>query len=141
MLRDALTALESRRVRYLLAGGWNTLFGYGAGVSLYLLLSKHLHIAIISILANAISITMSFVTYKIFVFRSKGRWVIEYLRSYVVYGSAAIFGVGFLWLLVKGLDLNIWIAQAVVIIATIGISYFGHGIFTFRSDASGRSRQ
>lgn len=84
---------------------------------------------------------MSFLTYKLFVFRSKGRWWGEYLRSYVVYGAAALVGVLLLWFLVRGLGVNIWLAQGAVVGGVVLISYLGHASFTFRSDANDRSTQ
>ena len=78
--------LERRPLRYLLAGGWNTVFGYATSVGLYALLADMLHITLIAGIASIVSITMSFLTYKIFVFKTSGNWLIEYGRSYLVYG-------------------------------------------------------
>jgi len=41
--------LETSKVRYLIAGVWNTIFGYSLGVVLFLLLTDAVHTAIISI--------------------------------------------------------------------------------------------
>lgn len=124
--------LDRREVRYLLAGGWNTLFGYFCGVALYLLLSPILHIVLIAVIANMISITMSFATYKLFVFRTKGNWLNEYFKSYIVYGAAAVVSITLLWVFVDAMGINIWIGQAVTIGITVVISYFGHTLFTFK---------
>lgn len=124
--------LRTRQFRFLLAGGWNTLFGYSVGVGFYLWLSSNMHVALIGGIASVLSITMSFLTYKIFVFRSSGRWIAEYLRSYVVYGSSALISVIILWLLIDGLYINIWIAQGITILLTVVISYIGHARYTFK---------
>lgn len=123
---------QSRGLRYLLAGGWNTLFGYTFGIWLYYALSPYLHIIGIGIIGNIVAITMSFLTYKLFVFRTKGQWLSEYLRSYVVYGGTAIFGILLLWGMVDGLSLKIWLAQGIGIVITVLISYVGHKRITFR---------
>ncbi len=123
---------DSSKLRYLLAGGWNTVFGYGIGVILYYLLSNYLHVTVIALIANIIAITMSFTTYKLFVFRTKGEWLKEYLRSYVVYGGMALLGIGLIWFMVNGLSIPFWIAQGLTILLTVIISYIGHSRFTFK---------
>lgn len=133
MNASAIKWLESRKVRYLLAGGWNTVFGYGAGLAIYGLCAEHLHIVVIGILANVIAITMAFLTYKLFVFRTKGNWLGEYLRSFIVYGGLAPLGIGLLWLLVEGMRMPFWLAQGIVVLTTIVVSYLSHSRFTFRS--------
>lgn len=74
---------------------------------------------------------MSFSTYKLFVFKTKGNWLREYMKSYIVYGFAALISIIGLWLLVDFLDINIWFAQAVVMVAIVIISYIGHDRYTF----------
>lgn len=113
-------------------GGWNTMFGYGVGVALYDTLSPYLHILGIGAIANIIAISMSFLTYKLLVFKTVGHWLPEYLRSYVVYGGTALLGTLLLWLFVDGLKISIWIAQGLIIVSTVVISYIGHARFTFR---------
>lgn len=71
MLTNIKELLKKNSVRYFLAGGWNTAFGYLLGVGAYMLLSEHHHIALIAILCNILAITMSFITYKKFVFKTR----------------------------------------------------------------------
>ena len=125
--------LKKQSLRYLLAGGWNTVFGYGIGVGLYTILSSQLHVAVIAAIANILAITMSFLTYKLFVFKTTGNWLSEYGRSYLVYGSMALLSIVLLWAMVDYLGMDIWYAQALVILLTVGVSYLGHKFFTFRS--------
>lgn len=131
---------DSRKLRYLLVGGLNAIVGYGLGVGLYLLLSPVLHILLIGLVANVLAISFSFTTQKLLVFRTKGRWLSEYLRSYLVYGGMGVMGTVLLWALVDGIHLPIWIAQGVAIGLTVVVSYVGHARFTFRADAVARHR-
>lgn len=126
-----------RELRYLVVGGINTLFGYGLGVGLYLALSPLLHILVIGVIGSVIAITFSFTTYKLFVFGTRGHWLKEYLRSYVVYGGTGVFGILLVWLLVDGLRMPIWIAQGIAILLTVLVSYLGHARFTFRRTGIG----
>jgi putative flippase GtrA len=127
--------IHSEKLRYLLVGGWNTVFGYLTGVTFFLMLSQHLNIILIAIISNIIAITMSFITYKILVFKTSGRWFTEYLKCYLVYGINALIGVFFLWLFVDRYSINIWLAQGAIIVLTVMFSYLLHKRFTFRRGA------
>ena len=125
--------LNSSKLRYLIAGGWNTVFGYSLGVILFILLTDSVHTAFIAFICNLISMAMSFITYKVFVFRTKGNWIKEYFKACIVYGNVAIISIVVIWVLVDLVGLNIWISQALTIFVTVVISYFGHKKFTFKA--------
>ena len=127
-----------RELRYLLVGGFNTLFNYGMGVWLYLALLPELHILIIGVIASVPAITVSFATHKILVFQTRGRWLSEYLKSYLVYGGSAVLGILLMWLLVSGLAVPIWIARGYTTLIDVVMSYLGHANFTFRRASSGK---
>lgn len=124
--------LEDEKVRYLLAGASNTMCGYFLGVGAYIWLEKWIHIVYISILANALAITISFLTYKIFVFRTPGNWLKEYLKIYLVYGLTAIIGTLLLWLFVDSFGINIWFAQGMTLFFVFSFSFFLNRNFTFK---------
>jgi putative flippase GtrA len=128
-----MSLFQDAKLRYLIVGGWNTIFGYFFGVLLFLLLNPYTHLVLIAIIANIISISMSFITYKLFVFRTSGGWLLEYLRCYIVYGFNAVLGIFFLWLMVDINEFNIWLAQGVSIFIVVIFSYFLHKHFTFKS--------
>lgn len=130
-VRSAADLWNLRELRYLIVGGFNTLVGYGLGVGLYTWLSPMLHILVIGIIGNVLAISVSFTTYKLFVFRTHGRWLSEYARSYVVYGAMGLVGILLLWGMVDGLGLSIWLAQGLAILITVAVSYIGHAKFTF----------
>jgi len=131
-LSEVLKTLENPRFRYLLAGAWNTAFGYLCGVSMYYLFGDWMGVLIVAILSNILAISMSFLTHKVFVFKTKGNWIREYLRAYLVYGLSAIVGILLLMIFVELLDIKFWLAQALVILLTVIISYIGHKKFTFK---------
>ena len=86
-------------------------------------------------LANILNISMSFLTYKIFVFKTRGNWLSEYVRCYVVYGNIAIVGMLLIWLMVDFFMVPFWIAQALILLITVIISYVAHARFTFKKNA------
>ncbi|MGI4815434.1 MAG: GtrA family protein [Janthinobacterium lividum] len=128
---------RSKMIRYLLVGGFNTCFGYVVSIGLYYLLSHRLHIVVIGLLANVVCISESFIAYKLFVFTSRGSWLREYLRCYVVYGGSALIGIAGLWLLVNVIGISFWIAQGALVIVSVVISYTGHDRFTFNKAQHG----
>lgn len=118
-------------LRYLLIGIWNTVFGYLVGIFVYKTIIENSNIFLVGIVSNIFSISMSFITYKLIVFRTSGNWLIEYMKCYLVYGVSALISIFLLWALVDKCQYNIWIAQCLVVIITMVISYLGHKKFTF----------
>jgi putative flippase GtrA len=83
--------------RYLVVGVWNTLFGYGC---FFLMVRLLLHLvpaqpaltaSIATVLATIINVTVSFLGYKWFVFRTRGNYLREYRRSMLVYLPSFVF--------------------------------------------------
>ena len=124
-------SFSGARPRFILVGCINTVIGYFIALAVYSFLGDFFHIIFIGIVINILSITFSFVTYKLLVFKTRGNWLNEYLRSYLVYGIAAILGVAALWLLVDGFSMPFWTAQVLTVIVVAGFSYFSHLRFTF----------
>src|ERR1035437_824840 len=77
-------------VRYLVTGVWNTLFGYGTFALFTLLLTplgrQSYILAVIP--STMINITVSFLGYKWFVFKTKGNYLREWCRCVGVYSSS-----------------------------------------------------
>ncbi len=90
-LRKAVPSGEV--IRFLLVGGFNTVFAYALYVAFVFLfghLFPQLRKEIVADLALTsslpIAITVAFVGYKHFVFRTKGNYLKEWLRCFAVYG-------------------------------------------------------
>src|ERR1700722_2461010 len=80
--------------RYLLVGAWNTVFGYTCFFFITRGLSHvmpHYSYIAANLLSNILSITVAFLGYKWFVFRTKGNYLREWMRSLIVYSSAILF--------------------------------------------------
>lgn len=126
-------ALSNEKFRYLLVGAWNTVFGYSSAVTLYYFFGDTLGVIIIGVISSISSISMSFITYKVFVFRTHGNWLREYFRAYLVYGMCSLIGIFILYIGVDKLGLQFWIVQGLAIVLVALISYFSHSRFTFKS--------
>jgi putative flippase GtrA len=128
-----------KKTRYLIAGIWNSVFGYGIGLLIYESFYLRFHIIIISAIANILAISVAFLVYKLFVFKTTGNWLIEYLKCYLVYGGSAVVGTVLIWLFVDFLKWPFWISQAIVMGIAIAFSYFLHRIYTFTNISKIRS--
>lgn len=124
------------KARYLIAGLWNTLFGYFCFIYLYIVMKDASPTVVIAIIANIVSISMAFLSYKLFVFQTKGNWINEYFKCYLVYGGLAIINILMNWAFLDYFDLSPWLSQAICIPITIVISYFSHLNFTFRKSST-----
>ena len=120
-----------RAARYLIVGGWNTLFGIGAYALLYEMLHAHVNYLVLVIPANILAITNAYICYKFFVFKSRDNYIREYLRCYAVYGGGIVLGFVLMYPLVGILGLHPILAQCLCVIISIGCSYVGHKHFTF----------
>jgi putative flippase GtrA len=86
-------------LRYLLVGAFNTLFGYCSFLIVVKLLSavipaRYLSLTAIagSIISTPLNITVAYFGYKFFVFKTKGNYLLEWLKCFAVYGTGMIPG-------------------------------------------------
>ena len=128
-------------IRYLLVGVWNTAFGYGTFAAFTALLSpygKNSYLAAM-VFSNLVNITVAFLGYKWFVFKTKGNYVKEWLRCLSVYSGSilisfiALPGVVFALRKWFGYDKGApYVGGAILTVATAVISFFGHKNISFR---------
>jgi putative flippase GtrA len=127
-----LIAAHREKINYLVAGTWNAAFGYSSFVILYFLFSARVHYMFLWVISNVLSITNAYISYKFFVFRTKGNYLREYLRFYVVYGSSMLLGFVLMPISVEVFHVHPAIAQAGIMAITVVISYLGHKHFSFK---------
>jgi putative flippase GtrA len=85
--------------RYLGIGIFNTCFGYITFAAVLTALNSalpdrllYLTVILASILATPLNITVAYLGYKFFVFRTKGNYLGEWLKCFAVYGTGMIPG-------------------------------------------------
>ena len=117
--------------QYLIAGLFNTTFSYLLSLFLYYKFIVFLNLIIISFITYLISISVSFFIYKFFVFKTKGFFLQEYFRFYLVYGVISFLSILCLWILVDFLLIRFWIAQGLLIFLVAFLSFFANKGFTF----------
>ena len=98
-----------------------------------------------AICSTAIGVTHSFLTYKFFVFKTKGNYIKEYFKCWGVYGSATLINLCLLPFCVEIIRFIVpfaykiyapYIGGVVLSGVTIVISFLGHKNITFKSRLS-----
>ena len=127
---------------YLLVGAFNTVFGYSLFAVLnYLLqgLGSYSYM-LASLLSNLIAITVAFLGYKWFVFKTKGNYLREWIRCVGVYGGGMLLTLAGLPILVPILrrwlvqrpQVAPYLAAAIMAGVVVIVSFFGHKHISFR---------
>lgn len=132
-LRVLELARQSKKIRFLIAGGVNTMVGLSVYPLLYLLLEpmglSYLDVLIIS---QLICITFSFVSNKYFVFKTQGNLHAEYTKFFVFHAFYFLLNLICLPALVEVFEMNPIIAQTMFSVFIIVTSYFWHNLVTFK---------
>jgi putative flippase GtrA len=124
--------LLPQQARFLIAGGLNTIIGYLVFSTLYLLLQEHVHYLEIGVFSQAIALTSAFVVYRRLVFRSKDHWLPTFVRFNMSQLVAFGFGLAGLYVLVRFGHVPPLLAQAVVLLLSVVLSYALHRYYSFR---------
>lgn len=134
-------------LKFIILGFWNTFFGMGVFFLLYYLFNQYCRYMMLVIIANILAITNAYIVYKLFVFRTKGNYLREYLKFYVVYGLVFVVAIAlfpfFMEVAVPFLAKNFlhyqgifkykaYISQMCITGVTMFISYFGHEKFSYQ---------
>jgi putative flippase GtrA len=127
----ALYQKHKQKVDYLLVGIWNTVVGYGSFVVLYYLIGFRVHYLLILIFSNVFSITNAYIGYKTFVFKTRGNYLKEYSRFYLVYGSIMLVNLALLPIGVELFRLPPPIVQGAFTLLNVFLSFLGHRHFSF----------
>ena len=117
--------------RYLIIGIVNTILGYLSGILSFFLFYNLYGIFFVGLISNFVSITITFLNYKFFLFKTKKNFFVEYAKSFINYGFISIISIILLWFLVDVSYVNIYLSQLIIIPVIFVISYFGNRYFVF----------
>ena len=123
--------IQTRGIKYIIVGIWNTIFGIVSYTFLLVCFPK-VHYLLSGIFSGILAITNAFLCYKFFVFKTKGNFLLEYFRCYIVYGSGMLISMCGMYILVSILGMRaVWANLIMTAIIIVG-SYFGHLFFSFK---------
>lgn len=124
-------AWSNEKIRYLIIGGYNTLFGYACFALLWQFFGHIWHYLIILCISHILAVTNAYFGYKIFVFRnSPGGWR-AFVTFNTVYIGAFLLNLLALPILIEMLNFHPLLAQFIIISATVVASYLLHRTYTF----------
>ncbi len=134
MIRTTLQlGYNSKPIRFVIVGAWNTIFAYISLAFFYYLLSDKMHYLVIMAFTSVLNITNAYICHKFFVFKTKGNYIKEYLRYYVIYSVPMAIGFISFPFCIEILKMNFYVTQAILTLITLIISWFGHKNVSFRS--------
>jgi len=135
-------------VRYICVGVFNTIFGYLSFAVVLTLLNVvlparflYLTVMLASVLPLPLAISVAYLTYKFFVFRTKGNYLGEWLKCFAVYGTGMIPGLVALSALTGFLQLMIHrhTASLHVLLSAVERHLAGHPLASLQHIANGKS--
>ena len=118
------------KLRFLLVGGWNTLFSLLLFSFVLILIDNY---KITLIISHLCSVLNSFLTFKFFVFRSSGMFLFEYIKINLVYLLHFALNFIMLYVSVEMLKMNVIISQIIITCILTIINYFLNKNFTFKN--------
>jgi putative flippase GtrA len=121
-----------QELRFLLAGAYNTVFGYLTFALLFILLQNRIHYLFIVLLCQPVCLASAFIVHRNLVFKSQERWPRSFIRFNLSQLAAFVFGVAGLYALVRFGHLAPLLAQGLVVVASVLVTYLLHRHFSFR---------
>lgn len=121
----------NQKIRFLLVGGFNTVFAYGVFVGLYQLAGLNYNLALIT--QYFITVNVSIFTMRYYVFQSSGNIAAEYAKAGSVYVGMYFFNAFALNFFVIVLKLGPVVGQALYLVVSTIITYILHKYFSFRN--------
>ena len=142
MAEFSVRALLAREeIRFLIVGGINTVVGYALFALLQITIGDVIGYLGSLYLSYALSVTLAFVLHRRFTFRvnGTGNVLLDFLRFASVYVVSLAINTVALPILIELAGMNSLAAQAIIVVVTTLVSYFGHKLFSFRRAAEPRS--
>jgi putative flippase GtrA len=142
-----LKLFRYRRVAFLIVGGANTAIGFALFIVIELVWGGTLDSAIgpvfasvvVLLASHVIAVLIAFALYRRFVFRVSGHVLRDLVRFESVYLVSIAINVVSLPLLVQ-FGVNRIVAQALILLVTTVLSYFGHSRFSFVRHPRGQGK-
>ena len=131
-MNSAGREISGEGLRYLIVGGWNTVFGIGVFALLWFLLDEVWSYGLVLLVAQVIAVLQAPWSQRTFVWRSKGSFLPELGRFALVYTLTYLANLGLLALSVEILGLPVLGAQMVITFLMVVVTFAVNRTWTFR---------
>ena len=131
-----LRVVRDQRVAFLAVGAVNTVVGYLAFAGFQMTVGQRWGYLAGLPCAHVVSVLIAFVLYRYVVFRVRGHVLADLWRFETVYLSALVVNFALLPVLVEIAHLNVYLAQALIMLVTSLMSWVGHKNYSFRRKSS-----
>lgn len=121
----------NEKIRFILVGGFNTVFAYLLFLLLYYFFPDHYNIDLT--IQYIITINLSFITMRYYVFRGSGDIRVEYMKSASVYLLGFVFNYLTLNFFVIICRINPAISQMFCIVLNAVLTFVLHKYYSFRN--------
>lgn len=130
----SLADQHQTKIRFLIAGAFNTTIGLALFPALYFLAAPmKLHYLVILTISQVLCISFAFLTSKFLVFRTSGNYLRETGKFLTFHLTYFLVNLAALPALVEFVGMNPVLAQTLFAVLVIVTSYFWHSRITFSS--------
>lgn len=123
---------SDQRFRFLVVGGFNTIFGFFNFVWIQALFGHKISYMGSFLISYVLTFTVAFFLHRKVVFKVSGHVWKDLLRFQSVYLVPLTINLVVLPLLVTGVKVNVYVAQALAVTFNTLVSYLGHKYVSFR---------
>lgn len=128
----SMLSRHQTKIRFLMAGGANTLFGFSIFPILFFALKPFdVHYLLILSLSYLFSVTFAYLTNKYFVFKTQGICLKEIAKFLTYHVACFLVNLIALPLLVEVMHLSPVVAQTGFVVFVVATSYLWHSRVTF----------
>ena len=123
--------IDNQKIKYLLVGFYNTLFGYLTFVLIFYNFSDVASHSLLLGITHFIAVTHNFFTYKRWVFNVKENLLKNYFKFHQVCLLLYIINLILFLCFTKMMNMNIYFAQGLILVIIIILGYFMNKSYSF----------
>jgi putative flippase GtrA len=123
--------INNQKIRYLLVGFYNAIFGYLTFVLIFYNFSDVTSHSLLLGIAHFIGVTNNFFTYKRWVFNVKENLLKNYFKFNQVYLLIYIINLILFLFFTKIMNVNLYLAQGLILIVITILGYFMNKNYSF----------
>ena len=123
--------IDNQKIKYLLVGSYNTLFGYLTFVIIFYNFSDVASHSLLLGITHFIAVTHNFFTYKRWVFNVKENLLKNYFKFHQICLLLYIINLILFLCFTKMMNVNLYFAQGLILIIIIILGYFMNKNYSF----------